>query len=71
MPHFPRGKLVREDEGELQMAIALLPDKKTLLIDFGKPVAWLGLGKREVRALIEGLTKHEAEMIEASNVEYE
>ncbi len=68
---YPRGKLIREDEGQLQMKIAVLPDKKTLVVDFGKPVVWFGLGKREVRALIEGLQKNEAEMIEASNVEYD
>ena len=67
----PRGKLVREDEGRVSMRIAVLPDRKTLVIDFGKPVKWFGLGKRELRALIEGLQQREAEMIDASNVEYE
>lgn len=71
MKQFPRGKLVREDEGKVAMKIAVLPDKKTLVVDFGKHVGWFGLGKKEVRGLIELLEKREAEMLDAANVEYE
>jgi hypothetical protein len=38
---FPRGKLNADDEGQLQVAIAT--QDKTVIIDFGKPVVWLGL----------------------------
>jgi hypothetical protein len=67
----PRGKLVREDEGKVAMRVAVVPDKKTLVVDFGRPVVWFGLGKKEVRGLIELLTKREAEMVDASNVEFD
>jgi hypothetical protein len=67
----PRGRLVREDEGHVEMKIAVLPDKKTLVVDFGKPVVWFGLGKSEVHGLIELLTKREAEMVDATNVEFD
>jgi len=38
---FPRGKLSQGDEGELQLAI--LVRDNTVVIEFGKSVAWLGL----------------------------
>lgn len=38
---FPRGKLSDDDEGELAMGVAV--QDKTILVNFGKPVAWLGL----------------------------
>jgi hypothetical protein len=39
-----------------------MPDKKTLVMDFGKPVAWMGLGKRELLAWIEVLKQKADEM---------
>lgn len=39
--NFPRGKFGNDDEGELRMAIGV--KDKTVIIDFGKKVAWLGL----------------------------
>lgn len=49
---FPRGHLDQHDEGALQMAIAACPDPRggVVRIEFGKPVAWLGLPPREARA---------------------
>lgn len=38
---FPRGKFSEHDEGALRLGIAV--KDKTVLVDFGKPVAWLGL----------------------------
>lgn len=40
---FPRGKLNSDDEGGLQFGIAI--KDKTVILDFGKPVAWLGMDK--------------------------
>lgn len=40
---FPRGKLDADDEGGLQFGIAV--KDKTVILSFGKPVAWLGLDK--------------------------
>lgn len=42
---FPRGKLNADDEGGLRLAIGV--KDKTVMIVFGKEVAWLGLGKQE------------------------
>jgi hypothetical protein len=38
---FPRGKFSEDDEGALSIGIAV--KDKTILINFGSPVAWLGL----------------------------
>lgn len=40
---YPRGKLNQHDEGGLMLAIGV--KDKTVLIDFGKPTAWIGLDK--------------------------
>ncbi len=40
---FPRGQLNPSDEGGLQLAIAADPVNGVVRVDFGKPVAWLGL----------------------------
>lgn len=46
---YPRGKLNDEDEGALSMAITVANER--LIIDFGKPVVWIGFGKEEALAL--------------------
>lgn len=47
----PEGHLGEQDEGEIQFAIAA--DKKggKVLIDFGKPVAWVGMSAQQAREL--------------------
>lgn len=49
---FPEGKLNEDDEGGIQVALshADTPDgRRVVRIDFGKPIAWLGLPR--LRAL--------------------
>jgi hypothetical protein len=53
---FPHGKLNADDEGELRLAISRQGD--LIRIDFGKPVAWLGLYSKEARAFAEAILKH-------------
>ncbi len=60
---FPRGKLTEEDEGGLRVAMAAT--RGSVVIDFGKPVAWLGLGPKEARAMAATLLK-KADEAEAS-----
>lgn len=54
---FPLGKLTPDDEGELRMAIAADPTTKTIILDFGKPVAWLGLPRDDARTLAETILR--------------
>jgi hypothetical protein len=38
----PNGKLTDNDEGEIKVAIAADPARGVVVIDFGKPTAWIG-----------------------------
>lgn len=49
--YFPRGKAGPEDEGQLQIAIATDHQYRMVRVAFGKPIAWLGLGEAEARAI--------------------
>ena len=60
MKNYPRGKLNAHDEGQLRIAMTVKGN--TLIIDFGKPVKWLGLGLQEVRAMRQGFEKYEKEL---------
>ena len=64
MTNYPRGKLNAHDEGRLRIAMRV--DGNTLIIDFGKPVAWFGLGLHEVTALREQFEKYERQLKEKS-----
>jgi len=44
---YPQGKLNEHDEGEIAFAIAADPKNKKVLIDFGKPVAFIGMDKSQ------------------------
>jgi hypothetical protein len=50
---FPQGKLKSDDEGEFRMAV--FEQNGKIVIDFGKKLAWIGLGKDEAIALGEML----------------
>jgi hypothetical protein len=41
--NYPRGKLNASDEGAL--AIAVYEKDKTVVIDFGKDIKWIGMDK--------------------------
>lgn len=53
---FPRGKITPADEGEIRIAIA----KKdgVVILNFGKPVTWIGFPPDEARAIAALLIKH-------------
>lgn len=46
---FPDGKLNDDDEGELRTLITT--EGNNVIIDFGKPVAWLALPREDAIAL--------------------
>ena len=48
-----RGKLNQHDKGELRIAVGM--KGKTIFIDFGKEVAWLGLDKDTALAFADRL----------------
>lgn len=46
---FPQGKIKKDDQGELRMAIFGKDGK--IIIDFGKELSWIGFSKDEARQL--------------------
>ena len=56
---FPRGKLTENDEGEIRIAIGQKDGK--VLIDFGKPVAWIGFSAEEAEQIATTLREHAIE----------
>jgi hypothetical protein len=50
---FPRGKLSVDDEGGLQ--IAVYEKDKTVIVNFGKSVDWIGLDRDTARQLGQSL----------------
>lgn len=55
---YPSGRIGADDDGELAMVVHSDIPKQTVIIDFGKPVNWLGLKPNDVRGLIELLQRH-------------
>ncbi len=50
---YPRGKLRPDDDGSVQIALAVKDG--TVIVRFPHPVVWLGLGHDEAKALGEAL----------------
>jgi hypothetical protein len=53
---FPDGQLNEDDEGELRIAVRHEPG--VVILDFGKPVAWIGLPFDQVPNLRDALMHH-------------
>lgn len=58
--NFPRGKLTEKDEGEIGIRVAAV--NQTVVIDFGKPTAWIGFPPDDARALAASLVKYADEI---------
>ncbi len=62
---YPKGRMGHEDDGALSYAIAADPRHSTIVIRFGKPVEWIGLGEQDTRDLI---TKLEGKLLELRGI---
>lgn len=58
---FPEGKLNENDEGEIRIAVGHQNGK--VVIDFGKPIAWIGFSAGQARELAGAIIQH-AEQVE-------
>jgi hypothetical protein len=58
---YPKGELNEHDEGALTYAVGLVDGK--IFIDFGSPVAWLGLDLESATALKKALQTHIKELL--------
>ncbi len=50
---YPDGKISEDDMGAL--AVAVYIDKGRVIIDFGKDLSWIGMGKENLRGFIDML----------------
>jgi hypothetical protein len=55
---FPRGKIDKHDEGEINIGVAADMKHQIVRIMFGTPVKWLGLPKTEALELADLIKKH-------------
>lgn len=55
---FPEGKVTKEDEGEIRLAIG--SKTGTVFIEFGKPVAWIGFTPQQAKQIALTLLEHAA-----------
>ncbi len=61
-PQFPEGKIRPEDEGAIKIAIGI--ENGNVIINFGKPVAWLGLPPSACMEMGRTLIKRAREALE-------
>jgi hypothetical protein len=54
---YSQGRIGADDEGDLAIGIAADKDKQIVIIDFSKPVKWIGLAPKETNDLINLLLK--------------
>jgi len=47
--NFPEGKLTEHDEGEIQFGVTTKDEK--VILNFGKPVAWMGMTRDQAEEL--------------------
>jgi len=59
---YPDGKLGEDDEGEIRFGVALDRANGIVQVDFGKPVAWLGLPSAAARDLGLSLIRKAAQL---------
>lgn len=52
---YPQGKLSEKDEAELAIAVAADKTIGKIMLQFGKPVAWIGMNAIQARAIGEML----------------
>ena len=55
---YPQGVLNGDDEGELQLGVALDPLDGLVHVNFGKPVAWFALPPELAITFARSLLKH-------------
>jgi len=55
---FPRGQISERDEGQLKMAVSSDPKTRTVILNFGKRIEWIGFSPEEARGLARILLNH-------------
>lgn len=60
MSYYPRGKLNKNDEGAA--VIKIFSEDKTVIIDFGKDIKWIGFDKDTAIKIAHALLEHANEI---------
>lgn len=55
---FPEGQNNPHDEGELRFAVSHDPQQRTVVVDFGTPVSWIGMPPETAIELATALVSH-------------
>jgi len=55
---FPEGKIDKHDEGALRYKVGADQKSQCVIMEFGTPVTWLGLPKKDAIALANSLFIH-------------
>lgn len=61
---FPEGQLTKSDEGAIQFAIGVQDGK--VILDFGTPVAWVGMNPQQAADLASTIIKRACEAARAN-----
>ena len=59
---YPRGRMGAEDDGSLSYMMSSDTARSTIIIRFGKPVEWIGLGIEDAEHLRDELDKRLLEL---------
>jgi hypothetical protein len=59
---YPRGRLAADDEGELDMALAVDHDRGLIVMDFGVPVQWIAMSKAEALDLARAVARKASQL---------
>lgn len=63
----PFGKIDETDDGAIQLGIASDHENGTVIVNFGTPVAWLGLYPAQAKQMAESLIKHADELLKGAS----
>jgi len=55
---YPEGKLNPDDEGELRFAVTTDLSNGVVVMQFGKPVKWLAVGKAQAIVIGKSIIEH-------------
>ena len=55
--NFPEGKINDDDEVEITIAIAADKENRKVILDFGKPIVWIGLSRYQALDIAKMLTE--------------
>lgn len=54
----PFGRINKTDDGELQMGVTHDHEHGTVILNFGVPVAWIGIYPDQAKQMAEAMIKH-------------